>query len=61
MQILIMKIILNLSGRLKNTEANGANGILENAIIAVSLKYLSNFWRLLKMPLIYCKVELKLK
>ena len=56
-----MKIILNLSGRLKNTEANGANGILENAIIAVSLKYLSNFWRLLKMPLIYCKVELKLK
>ena len=26
--------------------------------IAVSLKYLSNFWKLLEMPLIHCKVEL---
>ena len=29
--------------------------------IAVSLKYLSNFWRSLEMPLINCKVELKLR
>ena len=29
--------------------------------IAVPLKYLSNFWRSLKMPLINCKVELSLK
>ena len=29
--------------------------------IAVSLKYLSNFWRSLEMPLINCKVELSLK
>ena len=29
--------------------------------IAVPLKYLSNFWRLLEMPLINCKVELSLK
>ena len=29
--------------------------------IAVPLKYLSNFWRLLEIPLINCKVELKLK
>ena len=28
--------------------------------IAVSLKYLSNFWRSLEMPLINCKVELTL-
>ena len=28
--------------------------------IAVPLKYLSNFWRLLEMPLINCKVELSL-
>ena len=28
--------------------------------IAVPLKYLSNFWRSLKMPLINCKVELSL-
>ena len=40
---------------------NTANGILKNATIAVPLKYISNFWRSLKMPLINCKVELKLK
>ena len=44
-----------------NTEADGANGILKNATVAVSLKYLSNFWGSLKMPLIICKIELKLK
>ena len=46
---------------MENTEADGANGILKNAIIAVPLKYISNFWRLLEMPLINCKVELNLK
>ena len=44
-----------------NTEADGANGILKNATVTVSLKYLSNFWGSLKMPLIFCKIELKLK
>ena len=40
-----------------NTEGNGRkNGVK----IAVPLKYLSNFWRLLEMPLINCKVELSL-
>ena len=42
-------------------EANAGNGILRNATIAVPLKYLSNFWRSLEMPLINCKAELKLK
>ena len=38
-----------------NTENNGTkNGVK----IAVPLKYLSNFWRSLEMPLINCKVEL---
>ena len=50
---------------LGNAEAqpnpNHANGILENSTIAVPLKYLSNFWRSLEMPLINCKVALKLK
>ena len=36
------------------TNRNGAK-------IAVTLKYLSNFWRSLEMPLIICKVELSLK
>ena len=40
---------------------NANNGILENAIIAVPLKYLINVCKSLKMPLINCKVELKLK
>ena len=42
---------------LENTEADGVNGILNSATIAVLLKYLSNFWRSLEMPLINCKVE----
>ena len=32
----------------------------ENVKIAVPLKYLSNFWRLLEMPLINCKIEFSL-
>ena len=41
-----------------DTENNGRkNGVK----IAVSLKYLRNFWRSLEMPLINCKVELSLK
>ena len=34
---------------------NAANGILRNVAIAVSLKYLSNFWRSLEMPIIFRK------
>ena len=30
---------------LENTVADGTNGILKNATIAVSLKYQLNFWR----------------
>ena len=36
-------------------------GILKNAAIAVPLKDLRNFCGSLRMPLINCKVELKLK
>ena len=35
---------------------NAANRMLRNATIVVPLKYLSNFWRSLEMPLINCKV-----
>ena len=41
-----------------NTEDNGTKNKVE---IAVPLKYLSNFWRSIKTPLINCKVELSLK
>ena len=41
-----------------NTENNGTkNGVK----IAIPLKYLSNFWRSLEIPLINCKVEFSLK
>ena len=41
-----------------NTNTDGTKSKVK---IAVPLKYLSNFWRSLKMPLINCKVELSLK
>ena len=46
---------------LGNTEADNANGTSKNATIAVPLKYLSNFWRSLQIPLINCRVGLKLR
>ena len=39
----------------------GNNGRKNGVKIAVPLKYLSNFWRSLEMPLINCKVELSFK
>ena len=38
----------------------GADGRKNGVKITVPLKYLSNFWRSLEMPLINCKVELSL-
>ena len=45
---------------LESTKADRDNSILKNTTIAVPLKYLSNFWRSRKIPLINYKVELKL-
>ena len=42
----------NLIGNTEN------NGIKNGVKIALPLKYLSNFWKSLKMPLINCKVEI---
>ena len=41
----------NLVGNTEN------NGIKIGVKIATPLKYLSNFWRSLEMPLINCKIE----
>ena len=46
---------------LEKSVADGDNSIFKNATNVVPLKYLSNFWRLLEMSLIKCKIELKLK
>ena len=44
-----------------NTDADKENRKIEGVKIAVPLKYLSNFWRSLEIPLINCKVELSLR
>ena len=41
----------------KITDQTDNNGRIDNVEIMVPLKYLSNFWRTLKMPLINCEVE----
>ena len=41
--------------------AVGGNKVLKNVKIAVPLKYLSNFWRSLEMPLNNCKIHLKFR
>ena len=46
------------SNLIGNTDVDGANRKKENVKLTVSLKYLSNFWRSLEMPLINCKIEL---
>ena len=46
---------------LGNTVAMPTLNQAKNAAIAVPLKYLSNFWRSVKMLLIDCKIDLKLK
>ena len=43
-----------------DTVVDGANRKKEKVKIAVPLKYLTNFWRSLEMPLINCKVEFSL-
>ena len=45
------------SFKYKSSFITNRNGVK----IVVPLKYVSNFWRLLEMPLINCKVELSLK
>ena len=42
----------------KITGQTDNNGRIDNVEIMVPLKYLSNFWRALEMPLINCEVEL---
>ena len=44
-----------------DTVADGANRRKEGVKIAVPIKYLSNFWRSLEMPLFNCKVDISLK
>ena len=58
--LMFLILLLSEANLLAITVGNGANGIVGSMAIAVPLKYLSNFGRSLEMPLINCKVELKL-
>ena len=49
------------SNLIGNTDADGANRKKEGVKTVVPLKYLSNFWRSLEIPLINCKDELPLE
>ena len=44
----------------KTKYAKDGNSFVKDTEIVVPLKYLSNFWRSLEMPLINCKVHLEL-
>ena len=55
-QLFLMQVLQMFPKLSGNTNAEGANRILKNATIAVSLKYFSNFWRSLEMPLINPKI-----
>ena len=48
----------NKGNLIGNTETNGTK---KRVKIAIPLKYWSNFWRSLEIPLINCKIELSLK
>ena len=45
---------------IKRTGKNPVTGNTKDVRTAVSLKYLSNFWRTLEMPLIDCEINLML-
>ena len=51
------KLLRNIAAQ----DDHAAYGIPKNVTIAMPLTYLSNSWRSFEMPLINCKVELKLK
>ena len=62
MIMLEIMIIMSFKNKTKLKEVKAAaNGIVEDVTIAVPLKYLIIFWRLLQIPLINGKIKLKLK
>ena len=48
----------SFKSKIKITGKTPAAGNTKDVEIMVSLKYLSNFWRTLEMPLINCEVKL---
>ena len=48
----------SFKSKIKIAENTPDNGNTKNVEVAVPLKYLSNFWRTLEMPLINCEIYL---
>ena len=48
----------SFKSKIRITRNTPANGCTKDVEIVVPLKYLSNFWRTLEMPLINCELEL---
>ena len=48
----------SFNSKTKITAQTDDDGRIDNVKIMVPLKYLSNFWRTLEMPLINCEVEI---
>ena len=48
----------SFKSKIKITGKTPADGNMKDVEVMVPLKYLSNFWRTLKMPLINCEVEI---
>ena len=48
------------SSSIKESTAVNYKRVFKDVVIAVPIKYLSNFWRSLEMPLINCKIHLEL-
>ena len=54
----ITEMIQTIIFKIKITGKTPAAGNIKDVEIAVPLKYLSNFWRTLEMPLINCKINI---
>ena len=50
----------SFKSKIKITGKNPTNGNVKDVEIMVPIKYLSNFWRALEMPLINCEIHLML-
>ena len=57
-QMIIEKESESFKSKIKITEKTPVNNNEKDVEIIVQLKYLSNFWRTLEMPLINCEVNL---
>ena len=54
---MVIILVIHLNLKKKITGQTNDNGEINGVEIMVPLKYLSNFWRTLEMPLINCEID----